>query len=284
MTRLLLILTAVVLFSLNFSGIDLNNSAYYTPPYDQKEKFDPAMVEINSIRKLVEYIDQQALQQGINPQSVAYVTLTENSISKRFYHGFSHLTFNENWAAAIAEKVFGHGLSCKVDPASIMKHGNAACSQQCIVMMEVLKTKNIPYRKVGFPHHYAIEASIDNSWYFFDPNMEPTITSEERKEQNWKCCGDNLKKYYDKSRFRDLDYKFGKDLMVTVGAVNETPAKNARMFQKATAIFSKTAWILPLFLLQFSKAPARRKKPLASLFRLPFAQWLRNRFALRPTG
>ncbi len=283
MTRPLLILAAVLLFLPNLFRTDLNNTAYATPPYDQKEKFDPSLSSINTIPGLIRHIDQLATTRGIAQQSADYAALTEDVISKRFYHGFSHLDMSENWIAAFSEKLFGHGLSCKVDPKSIMKHENAACSQQCMVMMEVLKQKGIPYRKVGFPHHYAIETRIGDTWYFFDPNMEPNITMEERKEQNWKCCADNLKKHYDTNRFIDLDYKFGKNIIVAIGPVNETPALNAKRFQSATAILSKMLWLFP-FLLAMAWKPARRKHFISLPTLIPFAQWLRLRRSIRPAG
>ncbi len=257
MKGIVLITFAVLLLVPNFFNKDLNGDAYYTPPYDHKEKYDPAIGHINSLDKLEKYIDQVAAEQHIKTGSLDYVVAVEDVIEKRFYHGFSHLTTRENWIAAVAEKLFGYGLSCKVLPEDIMQHANAACSQQSMVMMEMLNRKKLPWRKVGFDHHYALEVQVNNNWYYFDPNMEPEITVAERLESNWKCCADKLKKYYDSTRFTDLAYKFGVHKQVIIGAVNERQASNAKLFQSSTDILSKTLWVLPLGLLAYGY---RRKK------------------------
>jgi hypothetical protein len=257
MNRLLLIAITVLLLAPNFFNKDLNRDAYYTPPYDNKEKYNPALGYINSLDKLENYIDNVAEQHHIKKGSLDYVVTVEDAIEQRFYHGFSHLTTRENWMAAVAEKLFGFGLSCKVIPEDIMQHGNAACSQQSMVMMEMLNRKKLPWRKVGFDHHYALEVLVSNNWYYFDPNMEPDISEADRLESNWKCCADNLKKYYDSARFTDLAYKFGVNKQVIIGATNEKQASNAKFFQSSTGALSKTLWLLPLLIMAFSKRRVR---------------------------
>jgi hypothetical protein len=257
MNKKLLIAITVLLLAPNFFNEDLNRDAYYTPPYDNKEKYDPALGYINSLDKLENYINDVTKQQNIQKGSLNYVVAVEDAIEKRFYHGFSHLTTRENWIAAVSEKLFGFGLSCKVIPEDIMEHGNAACSQQTMVMMEMLNRKQLPWRKVGFDHHYALEVQVNNNWYYFDPNMEPEMSEAERLESNWKGSADNLKKYYDTTRFTDLAYKFGVNKQVIIGAVNEKQASNAKFFQSATGLLSKTLWILPLLIMAFSRRRVR---------------------------
>lgn len=243
-----------MLLSLDFINVDING----TLPYDHKEQFDPAFSYLNSIDKLENYIDSIATAGSVNPHSVDYVVTISQAIRIRFYHGFSHFSLKENWIAAFSEKIIGYGLASKVRPDDIMKHENAACSQQAMVMMELLKRKKISYRSVGFPHHFALEVLVKDKWYYFDPNMEPDMTNEDRKEENWKCCADNLKKYYDTSRFKDLDWKFGKDLKVTTGTINETLAAHANIFQATTGVLSKILWCFPLLILVYKK---RRSNP-----------------------
>jgi hypothetical protein len=249
MGKPLLIVLSVFLLLLNFTNRDLNSTPYYTPPYNNMEKYNPAMGHINNLDKMEQFVDASAQQKGIKLGSIDYLVAMEDAIEKRFYHGFSHLTTGENWIAAFGEKLFGFGLSCKVLPNDIMEHGNAACSQQSMVMMELLKRKNLSYRKVGFPHHFALEVMVDGAWYYFDPNMEPTMTAEQRNVAHWKHAADNLKQYYDPKRFHDLDYKFGVNYTVTIGGINEKQAANAKMFQSVTGWLSKILWLAPLLIL-----------------------------------
>jgi hypothetical protein len=278
MAKPLLIVLSVFLLLLNFTNRDLNSTPYYTPPYNNMEKYDPALGHINSLDKMEQYVDASVQQQGINVGSIAYVVAMEDAIEKRFYHGFSHLTTGENWIAAFGEKLFGFGLSCKVLPNDIMEHGNAACSQQSMVMMELLKRKNLSYRKVGFPHHFALEVMIEGTWYYFDPNMEPTMTAQQRNEASWKHAADHLKQYYDTKRFTDLDYKFGVGQTVTIGDVNEKQAANAKLFQSATGILSKTLWLAPLFMLALAYRRKNRVagKPIKAGWILNLQTFIRN--------
>ena len=255
MLKPILIALSAVLLIPNFIDIDINERL----DYDHKELFDPSFSRINSIDKLEQYIDSTETIGTINPNTIDYIDTIAQAIKKRFYHGFSHFTVKENWIAAFSEKIIGYGLSCKVKPDDIMKQEYAACSQQAMVMMEILRRKKISYRSVGFPHHFALEVLVNNNWYYFDPNMEPKISNEERLEENWKCCADNLKKYYDTTRFKDLDWKFGNNQKVTQGKINQTYAANVKIFQTFTAALSKILWCFPLLLLFYrSRRPKQQ--------------------------
>jgi hypothetical protein len=229
------------MLSLNFLPFNLEKA----PVYDKKEFFDPSLCQLNSIDKLTAHIDSIAAQNTILPASFKYAVLTESVIKKRFYHGFSHYGLQQNWIAAVCEKMIGNGLSSIVNPNDIIRHPYAACSQQALVMVDVLKRKGLSYRTVGFPHHYAIECLINAKWYYFDPNMEPAIPDSCRLESQWGGLSDNLKKYYDTVRFSDLDWKFG-SLPVTLGKVNAVQAPNATLFQTGTHYLSKILWIFPM--------------------------------------
>jgi hypothetical protein len=243
----LLLALSAVLLSLNFINVDINEKL----PYDHKENFNPGLSYLNSIDRLETYIDSTEKANQLAPNTVGYIETIDNAIKNRFFHGFSHFTIKENWIAAFSERVVGYGLDCKVRPDDIMKNENAACSQQSMVMMEILKRKKITYRSVGFPHHFAMEVQVQGKWYYFDPNMEPKISNQQRLEENWGGCADNLKRYYDTSRFKDLDWKFGKQCQVTFGTINDTPAGHAKMFQSATAFFSRFLWCFPLLIVLY---------------------------------
>ncbi len=251
-TKILLISLSLLLAIPNFINRDINEQV----PYDQKERFYPALTNINSIDKLEKYVDDVASLKNIKTYSAEYVAVLAYVVSCRFYHGFSHWKLNENWIAALGEKIVGYGLASKVEPEKIMQHPNAGCSQQALVMMEILRRKNITYRKVGFPHHYALEAKINQHWYFYDPNMEPTISIAERLHENWNGNNDKLKKYYSPAIHSNLDYQFGNKQETHYGVANEVPAQRAKLFQATTGFLSKILWCLPLALVF-----VKRRKP-----------------------
>lgn len=261
MVKVLLLSLTILLALPNFIEKSIGEPAVY----NQKEKFSPSLATINSADKLERYTDNLAIQKNISTYSVDYCILVENIISQRFYHGYSRYTLRENWIAAVCEKLSGFGTSCKVKADDILKNENAACSQQAVVMMEILKRKKIDYRKVGFPHHYAMEAKIKDNWYFFDANMEPSIPPASRSHQSWNGNGDLLKQFYDPAIHTNLDYLFGNNKSITYGAVNAIPAPRVKIFQSITSVLSKILWAFPLLILY-----SRRNKVKA--YPLPYME------------
>jgi hypothetical protein len=270
----LLISLAVIFAVPNFIDTDINEHFYY----NNKERYHPVLASINSIDKLEQYIDGAAASKGISPQSAEYNLLVSYIISCRFYHGFSHWKLSENWIAAVGERVTGIGLSCKVQPEEIIQHPEAACSQQALVMMEILKRKKIDYRKVGFPHHYALEVRNKGRWYFFDPNMEPNMNLSERLHENWKQSNDSLKQYYDRSKHPALSYQFGNGKTAELGPVNEIPAQRLTLFQSATGFLSKVLWCFPLILL-FIKSRSTKPKETVSVIKADYKPGFKPSFS-----
>lgn len=260
MQRILLFLLALLLCLPFLFKKDINPVL----SYDQQEKFDSRLSYINTVQKLISHTDSIAFSGNIKAGTYEYAAVLESVISNRFYHGFSHFTLSENWVAAVSGKWLKEDYACKVQPEAIMQQSYAACSQQSLVMMAVLRKKGMNYRSVGFPHHYAMEVQAGNEWYFFDANMEPSISKENRSLAHWQHQNDYLKKFYDSKHYSNLDYQFGKGQTAIVGAINEEPAKNARLFHAITAVLSAMAWCLPL-LLMFYRFRLRSALPFISL-------------------
>lgn len=272
MIKPLLIALSAILVLPNFVDRDIQSRA----SYNGKEKYSPQLSVINSIDKLEKFVDEAAADKGIPVGSLAYVEMLENTVSHRFYHGFSHKSLQRDWITAVTDRIAGTDFSCLVLPEEIMQYPEAACSQQAIVMMEVLKRKNINYREIGFPHHFAMEAAINGGWYFLDANMEPDIKGQDRLHQNWYGHADSLKKYYNPSIHPDLSYGFGTGLMAEVNKTNEEQAPNLKKLQAATGVLSKIAWIFPLGLLLFT-----RKRPYEMRALKPLGKYVRMQ-PLRP--
>ena len=230
------------------------------PVYNKKEAFDPTMAHLNSVKSLTRFTDSTANSNQIKIGSLGYGVLAASIIKKRFYHGFSYYTLQKNWLAVTAQCIFGRGLAAPVDPDEILKYPYAGCSQQAIVLMALMKNKNIPYRSVGFPHHYATELCFTHDWYYFDPNMEPEIRENDRRQGSWKSSSDSLKKYYHGNNSY-LDWAFGNDVPAVFGNPNADPAPHAAIFQTVTKYLSIFLWVLPLCFIRynFNRASPRRK-------------------------
>jgi hypothetical protein len=245
--KFIFLLLALVLFL----PLLFNISPGERPVYNSKEIFDPSLSKINSLQKLINYSDSSANINHIKIGSLGYGVLVASVLRKRFYHGFSYYTFQNNWIAVASQYFFGRELASLVDPDEILKFPYAGCSQQAIVLMAAMKEKKVPFRSVGFPHHYATELQFKNNWYFFDPNMEPKIKEKERKQVNWKGSADSLKKFY-RGDNQYLNWTFGNSVPIVFGVPNADPAPHAEVFQSITKYLSKILWLFPLFFFAYS--------------------------------
>lgn len=219
------------------------------------EKFDPKLAyNLTSIATLIKYTDSLAMSKNIDGKTLAYGNLLVGVIKNRFYHGYSHYSTQENWIASVAGKFAWSHLSAIVIPDDLMKYKMAACSQQTIILMACFKRKGIPYRKVGFDHHFAAEGNFNRQWYYFDPNMEPDFSSISRSSISSLINKRQLNTVYKKhvemstlqSGFSNLFY----------GSPNVEPAYRATLFHSFTKVLSRFLWLMPMLALVI---PACRK-------------------------
>jgi hypothetical protein len=248
--KILLISLSVLLLLPNFLNITIEKE----PGYNRIELFDPSLSRINSVQKLINYADSIS-ENKFADTSLQYALIVGNVLRDRFFHGFSTYSFKQNWIAATTQYFLGHDVANPVNADDILLFPYAGCSQQAIVLFEVMKRKGINFRSLGFPHHYATELQFNNSWYYFDPNMEPKMNEEERNVKNWKHSIDSLKKYYHQSPAL-LNWGFGNSLMVSVGEINAKPAPKADLFQTITKYASRFLWLFPLLIVAY---PCKRK-------------------------
>jgi hypothetical protein len=228
-----------------------------TPVYNNIEEFDPSLSRLNTIDKLVNYCDSLYLGIDlINNRSEVerdYTNIVSSVVRKRFYHGYSYYGFSSNYMALLMSKISVPGLDAIVIPDDIMKYPYAACSQQSIVMMEVLRSKGFDTRKVSFQGkisgHFCFEVFYDGGWHFYDTNMEPDVTvlnNYGRPDIAFLVSHPDIlvKAYrqYPQSEILDIFPTY------TYGAINKFPAPNAIIFQKLTKFLSYFTWFFLLFL------------------------------------
>lgn len=231
-----------------------------TAEFNGKEEYNPSLARLNSVDKLIGYSDSLFnIEQQKNPNlqfSDGYPLIATEVIRQRFYHGYSSYNMNDNYMALALEPLTGKWVSAIVLPEDIAKYSYGACSQQAIVAMELLQRKGFETRKVGFKDvpggHFAFEVKYNNSWHYFDTNMEPDMAvlapkgmpsiqqlMEEKDKQTILAAYHN----FPAAQVMDIfsTYHYGK--------VNTFPAVNAFIYQKITKILSNIAWII--FLVAF---------------------------------
>lgn len=208
------------------------------------EKFEDQYQTIKSIDQLLKVIDDSASTHHLKPKTLAYNEWITEIIKRRFRHGYSHYYFTENWVASICGYVFWRDLSAVVEPNDLMLYPNAACSQQSIVMMEILKIQGVPFCKVGWNSHFTLCAWVDGGWKYYDPNMEPIIADKQRDFNDNYLNIEFLASLY-KGRINKMEIE-GALGVPRLGRINEFPAPNALIFHQITKIISLTLWIFAL--------------------------------------
>ncbi len=226
------------------------------PVYNNLEEYDLSLSRLNSIDKLVKYCDSLYLVTvSTNNQDEIkrdYTDIVSSVVRKRFYHGYSYYGFSSNYMALLMSKATVPGLGAIVVPDDILKYPYAACSQQAIVMMEVMQSKGFETRKVSFrgktSGHFCFEVFFGNEWHFYDTNMEPDINvlnSYGRPSISFLVSHPEilLKAYkqYPPNEVLDIFPTY------TYGEINKFPAARAIIFQKLTKFLSYIAWFFFLF-------------------------------------
>jgi hypothetical protein len=172
-TKGLIICVVLIMIPL-FYGFS-HASGSLSQPENQKpivleEAFDANLYQkLRSVDDVVTYINQT--YKG-DKKSLDFVHYISNVISNRFYSGYSYYTPDDNWMAALAGNLIWDDLAAIVIPDDILKHPNASCSQQSIVLMETVKRLGIEFRQVTFDHHFSVELKLNGKWQYVDPNLE----------------------------------------------------------------------------------------------------------------
>lgn len=214
----------------------------------KQEDFDPLMARrVQNITSLEHIIDSTVRAKAGNSriETEVYVDAVASTIRRRFFHSYSHYSLHENWMAALAGKFIWDDLSAIVIADHILKYPMAACSQQSIVLMEFFKRKKIPFRKISFDHHFAVEGKINGQWIYFDPNLEPEFHGTHRSFEYLRQ-GKRLQELY--------QYRIPPDAIPELlanpryGKINAYPAQKARLLHYTLSTLSHTLWTIPLLL------------------------------------
>jgi hypothetical protein len=248
----------MTIYQLAGSASSMERVSYNKPAYNHVEEFDPSLQRLNTVDKLTAFCDslyeERTYANSKNNFAETYSDITSSVVRKRFYHGYSLYGFSNNFMAMLLSEVSMEGLSAIVIPNDILKYPYAACSQQSIVFMEILKQKGFLTRKVGFSGknngHFCFEVHYNYAWHFYDPDMEPdmaVLNAYNRPSIEFLARHPDIlrKAYHQYPSEKVLDifpnYSYGR--------VNTFSAPRAIIFQQLTKFFSYTIWLF--FLIAF---------------------------------
>ena len=243
--------TAAVIQVFNISD-PISKEVNELPGNGRKEEFDPSLSKLNSVNALTHYCDSLYEQQFAKTASKEFVRkyteLLSSVIRDRFYHGYSYYGLRTNYVATLFSKFTTDSYRAIVVPDDILKYPVAACSQQSIIMMEVLKKKHITSRKISFQGkksgHFCFEVYYDNDWHFFDPDMEPDavrLNAYNRPGIASLAANKDLLlsvyRNYPSSLILDVFSNY------SYGPVNQFPAPRGIIFQRITLLLSYISWL-----------------------------------------
>lgn len=219
-----------------------------------KEAFDPSLSRLNSLANFIAYCDSLYGSAVISKgDSSRYANIVGLVVKQRFYHSYSEYGIGHNFVGAFLAPLIKSDLSSIVVPDDILKYPNAACSQQSIIGMEVLRLKGFNTRKVGFYKkgyggHFTYEAAYDGKWHYYDPDKEPDnvlLTSLNRPSiEELSRDKEIMKAAYPNSQYFKIP---GVIDSYFYGPVNTFPASRAIKYQYITRFLSYTLWLWLIF-------------------------------------
>ncbi len=167
-------------------------------------------------------------------------------IRQRFIHAYSVYGMQENWIAVLAGRLIWRDLSAKVIPDDILKGDAAACSQVSIIMMDACRKLSIPTRKVGLKGHYALEALINDNWYYTDANLKPDFNAIKGRKSLKEIIENKEQFKLYANTVLDSEEVADKFSIIEYGSPNSNPAPRAHFFQAITKELSHWGWLIPL--------------------------------------
>ena len=238
---LLMLVGSLVLLTVNLWSF-VTGRTYQVPPSEKLgERYEPALIRLNSIGKMEDFIDSiYHLQapEGKPFDTISYLQACRITVQKRFYHGVSEYRWSNNWPAWLSGNLCWSHMKAIVDPDDILKYSHAMCSQQQIVFLELLSRKKIPFRSVGLgydegPGHFISEVYYNRGWHMFDVNLEPRWEEEGVARSSFDSLLRHPEAFY--LIYKDKLSRGKSDKLMTrvvYGTKNELPAGHMQLFHR----------------------------------------------------
>jgi hypothetical protein len=245
-----------IFFSLGSAIARLSREAAPTP-VRVREAFDPSLASITSLDGAVRHVLAQT--KAHDPKSLA--DGADEFVRQRFYHAYSFFDLRQDWLAYLAGFAWIH-LRSPVLPDDILKHPQAACSQQVIVFEALARRLGLNAASVRMDQHMAAAVKIDGQWQVYDADREISPRSYPLSKL---IAADPqvLAIYGSAGRALDLGAQATAG-QIHLTDVNRNPAMHASLFHRGTHFFSAYGWLLFVALagLRLSmRRPARRPDP-----------------------
>lgn len=204
-------------------------------PVSAPAPFDPDLMSVRSVDQAVAYIRAQP-----GPwDAKARADKADEFIRRRFYHSYSFFDPDENWLAYLAGYAW-IDLRSPVIPDDILKHPEAACSQQVIVFDALARRLGLDAAVIALDHHMAAAVKLDAHWQVYDADLKIQPRSYPLSAL---LAGD--------PRITLMYGHFGTAIdlggqaarrSIRLVQVNANPAPHATLFHELTAALSRWGW------------------------------------------
>jgi len=239
-------------------------------PHSGEDTFDSSLLRLNTLDKLTDYCDSV---QATTSSYLTYPDVVSEAIRRKFYHNYSYYHVYNNAMGIFLSTLTGEGSMAVVIPDDIVKYPFAACSQQSIVSMEILKKKGYPVRKVSMldsvtrSGHFAYEAYYDKGWHFFDTDQEPDEAVLRKYNQPSSAFLVAHPEIIIEAYHKRDDPQLSKRLLMSnkLGPVNKFPAPNAYLFQVVTKYFTRLGFLFFLALIFVRYKIRKERRNLSGL-------------------
>jgi len=213
-------------------------------PASASEKYDAGLAYLTSIDHATRWLDSTAAVRGIKPSSRDYVDLADSLIRLRFVHGYSHYRPSDDYLSYLLGRLVWSDLSAIVEPDDILKFNRAACSQQAIVFMAILRQKGYRTRKVSLQGHFCTGVFYQGQWHFYDSNKEPKFSKARPVPSSLELAANKTLAY---QAYSGILTKSQVDAMFSQVTLEESaalPGHRVRVLHRITHFLSHYGWAI----------------------------------------
>ncbi|HEX8532392.1 MAG TPA: hypothetical protein VF646_20295 [Cytophagales bacterium] len=213
-------------------------------PVPAAEKYDSRLAYLTSVNQATRWLDSTAALRDIKPSSRDYVDLADSLIRLRFVHGYSYYRPSDDYISYLLGRLVWSDLSAIVDPDDILKFNRAACSQQAIVFMAILRQKGYRTRKVSLKGHFCTGVLYEGQWHFYDSNKEPRFSKAQPIPSSLELMTNKNLAYQAYSGIltqKQVDEMFSE---VTLEESDALPGYRVRVLHGITCFLSRFGWAM----------------------------------------
>ena len=225
--------------------------------FDNNIKTDEFSGELSSITSLNDFknkIRQKVIERNIS--GIDIPILIDDYVRNKFYHTTLFYKPCENYILFFLDVIFPeYFFRVVLNSDDIIKSNFAACNQQVIVFLDIVKEYGFEYGVVGFNainfEHLAGAVKFDGKWYFFDSNLEPKYDRSNPKIFDAVVASDKntLHSMYKHAINRNLiSLDNLKQKSISLKEISVLPGATGRSIQSITAYISKYIWIIFLLI------------------------------------